>query len=50
MDNLTIGIGIYNFQESGLTCLNMALTLLGMIVPSDELSEEENKNELLQEV
>jgi len=28
----------------------MALMLLGMMVPGEELREEENKNELLEEV
>lgn len=36
VDKPTIGIGIYEFQERGLTCLNMASTLLGMMVPSEE--------------
>ena len=47
VEKLTIGIEIYNFQESGLTCLKMALMLLGMMVPGEELREEENTNELL---
>ena len=46
----TIEIRIYKFQESGLTCLNMASMLLGMMVPSEELREHENENELLDEV
>lgn len=49
-DKPTIKIGIYDFQASGLTCLKMALMLLGMMVPSEGLREEENKNELLEEV
>lgn len=49
-DKSNIRIGICNFQASGLTCLNMALMLLGMMVSSEELREEENKNELLEEV
>lgn len=50
VDKLTIRIGIYNFQESGLTCPKMALMLHGMMVLGEELREEENKNELLEEV
>lgn len=46
----TIGIGIYDFQASGLTFIKMALMLLGTMVPSEELREEENNNELLEEV
>ena len=49
-DELTIGIGISDFQESGLTFLKMALMLLGMMVLGEELREEENENELLEEV
>ena len=49
-DKTTIGIGICDFQVSGLTCLNMALMLLGTMVPNEELREEENENELLEEV
>ena len=46
----TVGIKIYDFQESGLTCLKMALMLLGTMVLGEELMEEENENELLEEV
>ena len=49
-DKLTIEIGIYDFHASGLTCLKMALMLLRMMVPDEELREEENENELLEEV
>ena len=50
VDKLTIGIKICDFQKSGLTCINMALMLLGSMVPGEELREEENKNALLEEV
>ena len=46
----TIRIDIYDFQESGLTYLKIALILLGMVVPGEELRGEENENELLEEV
>ena len=49
-NKLTIRIGICEFQASCLTCLKMALMLLGMMVPSEELREEENENEQLEEV
>ena len=50
VEKLTIGIEICDFQASGLTCLKMALILLGTMVLSEELMEEENENELLEEV
>ena len=49
-DKKTTGIGIYDFQASGLTSLKMALLLLGTMVPGEGLREEENNNELLEEV
>lgn len=50
VEKLTIGIKIYEFEASGLNCLKMALILLGMMVPHEELREDENENELLEEV
>ena len=49
-DKPTIGIRIYDFQASSLTGLKMALMLFGIMVPGEELREEENENELLEEV
>ena len=46
-EKLTIRIDIYDFQASGLTCLKMALMLFGMMVPIEELREDEKENELL---
>lgn len=45
----TIRIGIFDFQASGLTCLKMALMLLGTMVLGEKLRAEENENELLEQ-
>ena len=45
-----IVIWICDFQVGGLTCLDMALMLLGTMVLGEELGEEENENELPEEV
>lgn len=47
---MAIRTEIYDFQASGLTCLKIALMLLGTMVPGEELWEEKNENELLEEV
>ena len=49
-EKLTIRIRICDFNASDLTCLKIALMLLGTMVPGEELREEENKNELLEEI
>ena len=41
-DKPIMGNNIDGFQEGGLTCLKVALMLLGRMVPSEESSEERN--------
>lgn len=43
VNEMTIRIKISDFQVGGLTCLNMALVLLGWMVPGEELRKERNK-------
>lgn len=45
----TMRIEICDFFAGGLTCLNMELMLLRMMVLGEELREEENEKELLEE-
>ena len=44
MDKPTIRIGTCDFQASGITCLKMALMLLGMMVLGVELKRKTRMN------
>lgn len=50
VDKPTIIKWIEYFHVGDLTCRKMALMLLGRMVPSEELREDENENELLEKV